>query len=334
MKAKIIILIMFSSFLGLIYSCTEKETTLDELKIVEFENIGKLQSQGLEFIFHFIDSSRRNGNIDINYANFTSLAMQQSAKFVEKLAINQNEKQIILNNFDTNYSSEKQQLSTNQNLLIQTLLTVSKEFDGANSITTINKINDIESQCKILLPEEERMIILTATTVTKNLVNYYTDNMPKWRGLVLCKILEGKITAPTKGYTVVTGTVVDKETHEAMPGVVATIRDSFEGCETNTSGWFSLGTFVYTPFYLDFFYIGYKPIAFQIQGSTLLSVEMEYDLDLDFLEDLMYTEIENAINTAVLAKKYNISVGTPEYDAFISYNIIRSSAIKMIRNLY
>ncbi len=76
--------------------------------------------------------------------------------------------------------------------------------------------------------------------------------------------------------TIVSGSVIDKQTNEPIPGVSVTIKGKSVGASTDSKGQFSFSTTEKAPFVLLVNFIGYAPIEKEISGSSAnLSFQLE-----------------------------------------------------------
>ncbi|MFM6954642.1 MAG: TonB-dependent receptor [Sphingobacteriaceae bacterium] len=74
----------------------------------------------------------------------------------------------------------------------------------------------------------------------------------------------------------ISGTVTDKSSKEALPGVSVTVKGKTIGASTNSSGKFTITTTEKTPFTVVVSYLGYKSVEATVSGSSSsLSFELE-----------------------------------------------------------
>jgi outer membrane receptor protein involved in Fe transport len=95
------------------------------------------------------------------------------------------------------------------------------------------------------------------------------------KAILLLMMVFGTAMLAKAQNTVVSGTITDKSTKAALPGVNITIKGSTSGTSSAQNGSFTLKT-TQTAFTLVFSYVGYTPVERQISGSTPnLSIELE-----------------------------------------------------------
>ena len=205
---KIVKLILPMFMVGLIiYSCT-KENEINDIQTIDYEKIGKEHNLGLDFIFNELKNKKIS--IDSKGNNFENLMIEtkkSSTSFVEysELTSNLNSKNIIniFNEYDKlavkDIKYRRKGTKSNSNPIIemkdQVELTAFqiKFFDQLDNVIsnldlgldlTIEKINEIEKNILLECPKGEQFLLLSSTSIAKNSLTYWNNNLEKWLNLL------------------------------------------------------------------------------------------------------------------------------------------------------
>lgn len=180
-------------------NCTENinEEKLNETSLsnVDVNFIGTLHNKGLDFVFNKIKKENKNSFSKKSISDFSLLVNQYLKEYVIENGLSQNDSKLILfydNTIDIlSKTTEKENLMSNNSFSseLQNLL------DALNDLSVSNKdnweindyltyISDLENQANSSgLSDEEKFIFYTGTSVAKNSLKYWNDNITEWSQL-------------------------------------------------------------------------------------------------------------------------------------------------------
>lgn len=180
-------------------NCTENinEEKLNETSLsnVDVNFIGTLHNKGLDFVFNKIKKENKNSFSKKSISDFSLLVNQYLKEYVIENGLSQNDSKLILfydNTIDIlSKTTEKENLMSNNSFSseLQNLL------DALNGLSVSNKdnweindyltyISDLENQANSSgLSDEEKFIFYTGTSVAKNSLKYWNDNITEWSQL-------------------------------------------------------------------------------------------------------------------------------------------------------
>lgn len=193
----------------IIYSCNKENETL-ETQTINYEKIGKEHNLGLEFIFNELKNKKISvDNKGDNFENLMIETKKSSVSFVENLELTRNlnyKKTInIFNEYDKladkdiKYRRKGTQSNNNPIIEMKNQVDLSElqiKFFGQldNAISdldidlgldlTIERIKEMEKNIKLECPEEAQFLLLSSTSIAKNSLEYWNNNLEKWMNLL------------------------------------------------------------------------------------------------------------------------------------------------------
>jgi|UPI000838590D hypothetical protein len=198
MKSKIVVLVafVFGVFVTAnLISCQKEKTTTPDISF-DYEQIGIEHNKGLDYIFEYLKEKKINKKSALrSTTNIFDLIEQATLSFAKtsKILRNVNHKELPLT--FQNFNREVLKSAGNNNLtylinskinLNPSQITFLNELDNVISNLeiglelTIEKIKKIEldiiSQCSV----DEAKILLSATSVARYSLEYWTENYEKW----------------------------------------------------------------------------------------------------------------------------------------------------------
>ncbi len=182
----------------LISSCTkndEQQLNENSLSKVDVNFIGKEHNKGLDFVLNKIKEDNKNSFSRRSISDFTTLVEQYSKEYALENGLSQNDSELILfydNTINTSSKTSKEgNLMENNSfsLELQSLL------DDLNSLSAsdkddweindyLNYISDLENQANNSdLSDEEKFIFFSGSSVAKNSLEYWDNNIAEWTEL-------------------------------------------------------------------------------------------------------------------------------------------------------
>ncbi len=182
----------------IISSCTKNndEQLLNEnpLSKVDVNFIGKEHNKGLDYVLAKIKQDNKNFSRR-SISEFSTLVEQYSKEYAIKNGLTQEDSKLILFYDNTIHissrTSEEENLMVNSNFspelqdLLDDLHSLSDSDKNDWEISDfLNYISDLENQANNLgLSDEEKFIFFSGTTVAKNSLEYWNNNIAEWAEL-------------------------------------------------------------------------------------------------------------------------------------------------------
>jgi hypothetical protein len=113
------------------------------------------------------------------------------------------------------------------------------------------------------------------------------------------------VTSSLYAQIMVTGTVIDRYSHESIPGVMVMEIGTDNNVYTNEDGQFSI-TVTNTNAMLEFTFIGYQPYQVNLNGRTVMDVMLKLDCNIDFFDayDFSISVVSGLVHTPVGGQLY------------------------------